>query len=421
MRKSEKGIVHLLLVFVFLILISVVVGAYIIGKKTSLSSNSLKNKAKTFLKGTEEIPSESDNFKLVDKITGVPDDYYTNGNFCRFFYFPEKQKYYLTFATGKYSGKETYQYPGYAYKEYSTDLKETGKNGFFHENINRGIIGGDGAMVFAEDHLYLLTGGGPSGWVVEKYDQDFNLVKQTQVNLDRTRELGNDQMLAYINGMLDASSLYALSVSQDNKEPLADNLSVGGPNIGEATHHTFLTPDLEFIEKKILDDELHVNGSSMVYHNGVYNLVTSTAWFGDLIVLQYDKNWQFLGKKKLAEDGRWSMGTVYVDGIFYVAYARMIQKGSTGIVLAAFDENWQPLDSIAVSDFDADTAYLSDRPYITHHNGLLYVAYDIEKQISEGSLKTQWWNCKVNVYKPKLEGASSSRGLPLEVLAKGGD
>jgi hypothetical protein len=345
--------------------------------------------------------TSSDYFEHIKTIEPLPDNYYTNGNFCDFYYFPQKDKFYLSFATGQYTGKETYKHPGYAYKEFDLNLIETGKTGFFHENINQGIIGGDGATVFADGYLYLLKGGGPEGWILEKFDQDFNLIKQTTVNLDRTQELGNDQMLAFVNDMLDASSLYAINIPENNEESLTDNLSVGGPEVGEATHHHFYTPDLEFIERKVLQDSPHVNGSSMVYHNGIYNLITSTAWFGDLIVMQYDQNWNYIGNKELAKNGRWSMGTVYVDKVFYVVYASQNRQAGTNIILAAFDEQWNPLGKIIATDSEKDPTSLADRPAVMHHDGLLYVSYDFEPQIAQGQKKTDWWRCKISVYKPK--------------------
>jgi hypothetical protein len=364
-----------------------------------LGKKNLPDKSSFFDKEAKD--TSNDYFQLVKTIEAVPDDYYTNGNFCDFYYFPKKDKFYLTFATGQYSGKETYKHPGYAYKEYSLDLKETGKTGFFHENINQGIIGGDGATVFANGYLYLLKGGGPEGWTLEKYDQDFNLVKQTTVNLDRTRELGNDQMLAFVNGRLDASSLYAINIPETSQKQLIDNNSVGGPETGEATHHHFYTPDLEFIERKVLKDVPHVNGSSMVYHNRIYNLITSTAWFGNLIAMQYDENWNYLGKKELAKNGRWSMGAIYVNGNFYVTYTSQNRQAGTDIILAAFDKDWNPLGSIKVTESEKDHTSLTDRPAVMYHDGLFYISYDFEPQIPQGQQKTEWWKCKISIYKTK--------------------
>ena len=321
-------------------------------------------------------------FHFVKTVTMIPDSSYENGAFCRLNYFPSKNKFYLTFGTGNYSGVPTQRPVGFVYKEYTADLRETGKSAFFH--YNKGNAAGDAASVFGEGYYYFLTGG-PRGFLVKKFDQDWNLLAQTDLVLDPRTERDNDQMLAYVNGQLDASSLFALS---QDKRP--------SPEKGEATHHRLLDTNLNLMKRRVLQDTPHVNGSSMVFQNGIHHLVTSTAFFGDLIVIQYDKNWGYLGTKTLTEGGQWPQGTVYHDGVFYVSY---LERGGASVILAAFDEDWNPVGQVWVTDLEP--GYEAGRPSVIFHNGLLYVSYDVSTLDPETRETNRDWSCVVSIYRPE--------------------
>jgi signal peptidase I len=107
-------------------------------------------------------------------------------------------------------------------------------------------------------------------------------------------------MVALVNGTLDFSSVYLAT----GVLPWVDE--------GAATHHEFFTPDLQFIEKKILSDTPHSIGTSMIFIDGIYYFVTATAVRGDVIVMKYDQDWNYLGMKELTKQGNWPEGVAFV-------------------------------------------------------------------------------------------------------------
>jgi hypothetical protein len=110
------------------------------------------------------------------------------------------------------------------------------------------------------DTYYFLTGGLPGQRLI-KYDAvSWRELGRAGLTLDREREESNDQMLACVNGRLDASSLYRVSDGRPD------------PEHGEGTWHQFFTPDLKFIEKRIFTQPPQETRASMVFVDGVYQL-----------------------------------------------------------------------------------------------------------------------------------------------------
>ena len=145
------------------------------------------------------------------------------------------------------------------------------------------------------------------------------LLGETKILRDPNKEPNNDFMLAHVNGILDVAGLYVADAESPVNQREID------PYKGEATSHRFFTEELEFVESRVLSDTPHLNATSMVFVDGIYNLVTSRAFFGELIVMQYDEDWNYLGSKVLVQWGNWPMGTVYDPELklFFVSYIAM--------------------------------------------------------------------------------------------------
>jgi hypothetical protein len=331
--------------------------------------------------GDQQVP-----FRLRKTIQVVPDENYRTGGFCRINYLRSKNRFIVTFGTGDYGPPEKRQSSkpvrqGQVFKEYTTDLQFTGRHGYFFYG------GGDSASVMVNDIYYFLTGG-PPGQRLIKYDAvTWRELGRAGLTLDREREGSNDQMLAFVNGRLDASSIYRVSDGRPD------------PERGEGTWHQFFTPDLNFIEKRVFTQPPQETGASMVFADGVYYFLTSTAYFGDLQVIKFDQDWRVTGSQILVKDAQWPQGVVYDAQAkrFYVAYLDLSKRGCPNARLAAFDPNWRLLGSVAVTNFQRGDRKAAGRPWVIQHNGLFYVSYDSDTSDARGETNFDW-QAFVSVY-----------------------
>lgn len=313
--------------------------------------------------------------EVVDVLEITPDDSYPIGTFCRWYYDENTQEFIATFGTGSgQAGGEGYVGggeggQGSAYKTYSISLKETGEDDYYTYS------GGDLATVVVDGYVYHLTGG-KLGWKLLKFDlETWQEVDRVEIELEKT-EGANDQMLVYANDMLIASSAYAENALGADTAGNAQNKV--DPTVGIYTHHHAFDLDLNLLDEWILDDERHANGSSLVFVDGIYQFVTTTAYFGDLQVLQYDEDWNFLGSKVLMEDAQWPQGTVYDETIkqYYVAYLAIEGAARSEVRLAIFDDDWNLLSNTAVTEYGNE--FFGGRPSVTLFDDRVFVTYDKE-------------------------------------------
>lgn len=360
--------------------------------------------------GKAEVTTEtSDNAgmpEFVQQLQVTPDETYTYGAFCRVNYLEAGDEYFMTFGgstpmvtaqTGERAGGAEGG-NGYSYKIYGSDLEYTGENGVVANT------GGDAASVYADGYYYFLIGH-PEGWEILKIDTETRKeVDSVVVKMNVQHEARNDQMLAYANGFLIASSLY----DADNESTEMDQLNTD-PNTGYATHNRIFNTDLEMLDYFILDDVPHINASYVVYANGVYNYITSTALFGDIIVMQYDEDWNFLGSQSIAEHGNWSQGALYDPNTenFYVSYVDFGELTSNGkltpgntqnIILGVFDKEWNLIKNIAVTDFVFEDNLRTGRPSVAMNDGKLFVSYDLVTFNPETREENKDWQCTVDIY-----------------------
>jgi hypothetical protein len=307
-------------------------------------------------------------FKFVGTVQVTPDATFLNGGFVRINYVSSTDRFAVVFGTRFAQPTGGCMGGGHAYKEYTLEMQETGQSGVLN------CEGGDSGGVMAEDVYYdvsMHAEGESQGWRIITYDAvTWATLADLFFPLDSPREGNGDMMVAFVNGQLDVSSGYT---------------SYGGPpppEQGAETHHQFFSTDLEFQGKQILDDIPHIGGSALIEVDGIIYFITATAYTGDLIVMTYDENWQYLGMKELIKQAHWSTGVAYDGQRFYVAYLDTRQRTEPGffpytpnVHLAAFDQEWNLVDDVAVTRYGFQEA-MTGRPWVLLHGNRLYVSYD---------------------------------------------
>jgi hypothetical protein len=175
-------------------------------------------------------------------------------------------------------------------------------------------------------------------------------------------------MIVPVNGQIDISGKYYKSVDEE---------------LATATHHQFFTPDLQFVSKRILTDTPNIDLSSLLVVNGITNFITSTAFVGgDLTVMRYDSDWNYLSTKTLIQGASQPEGAAFDGTRFYVTYVDMSSCDSSfpscpmNIHLAAFDSTWNLLKDIPVTNFALEDNKVPARPSLALWNNRIYVCYD---------------------------------------------
>lgn len=307
--------------------------------------------------------------KFIQTVAVTPDETFLTGGFARMGYVPATDHLVVTFGApivAESSGAST---GGFDYKVYTVDMQPTGEWGVVSPEVHVADIGG----VFVENVYYfaaMANEGGKDGWFIGKYDAvTWEEIAHLFLTLDAPREQASDMMVAFVNGILDVSAEYTPSGEQP---PLHE---------GTSTHHQLFTPDLQFIEKRVLADTPHIEGSSMIFVDGIYYFVSASALIGDVIVMKYDQDWNDLGMKELVNYGNWAQGLAFDGGHFFVSYLDTPQRPEPevrpNIRLAVLDPDWNLLEDVAVTDFKSADQMFAGRPYVLVHGNRLYVAYDV--------------------------------------------
>jgi hypothetical protein len=316
-------------------------------------------------------------FKFIKTIQVTPDNDFQTGSFARINYVPATDRFVVTFGTKKGIIPGTSKGAGYAYKEYTKDFVETGNTGIFTWNPDADEANDSGSDMIGNTYYFVHVPFDTTdfyGWKITKYNAvSWDLQSVIYVPLTNPFEKNNDPMVAYVNGLLDISSQYDAS---GTPPPLEE---------GAATHHHFFTTDLQPSGVRTLSDTPHICGSSMVYVNGIYYFITADAFLGDLVVMKYDTNWNYLGSKMLIPEAHWSQGIIYHDQRFYVSYLNTSQRTSpTGLPvylnvhLAAFNMEWELLDDVAVTNYKPQDNRQPGRPWVIFQDNKLYVSYDCD-------------------------------------------
>ena len=318
----------------------------------------------------EQAPADSNILTFIKTVQVTPDTNFKSGAFARVGYVPATKNLVVTFGGEFFKDSVEGHSGGYAYKEYTLDMQATGKHGTLHS------VGGDigGLMVGNTFYAASMAREGESyGWRLVKYDAvTWTRLADIFFPLDFPREQNGDMMVAFADGRLDICSQYT---------------TFGGPpppEQGAGTHHQFFSPYLEFLEKKIVSDTPHFCGTSMIYLDSIYYFISASAYTGNVIVMSYDKDWEYHEMKELKRQGHWPTGVAFDGQNFYVAYLDTRQRTEPGffpyypnVHLAAFNRNWDLLDDEAVTDYSVSDSLFTGRPWVLLHGNRLYVSYDV--------------------------------------------
>ncbi len=212
-----------------------------------------------------------------------------------------------------------------------------------------------------------------NGWRIVKFNAvSWEKLVDTEFSLDLDNEMNGNMMLAFVNGQLDISSQCLISGE------------IAPPQMGASTFHEYFTPDLEFLEERILDDTLHITGSTMLYIDGIYYFISATAYTGDILVMMYENNWNYLGMKNLIRQEHWSEGVAFDGQRFYLTYLETRWRTKPqflpyypNVHLVAFDNEWNLLEYIAVTDYSHMDSLSKGRPSLLMPENRIYVSYDV--------------------------------------------
>jgi|GEM_PF-4504933 hypothetical protein len=226
---------------------------------------------------------------------------------------------------------------------------------------------GDFAIAKAGNNFYHLTGYAP-GWLLAKFDGELNNIGETTIKHTQY-DRANDMVLNYTNGKLHMMSLYGESMGMSPE--------IVGPIYG---HHFTYDTDLKPAQTdNILKDvEFMAWGGSIIHQGGEFHVITADGTTNNqtstLSAHHFDSDWVYSGTTKLADNGQWSQGVVYDDGLYYVAY-HAGDHSQGNVVVAVYDENWKQVTSVQVTQH-APGKGNAFRPWLIKVGSKLYVSYD---------------------------------------------
>jgi len=350
---------------------------------------------------------------FVRTVQVTPDEQFLTGSFARINYVPATDRFVVSFGTKASLVPNTSLGAGYAYKEYNLEMQETGKTGVLEWYVNSSEAGDSGSFMVDSTYYYVFisqNAGDPYGWRIVKYDAfNWTRLKEIYVTLPEPNEGNTDPMVAYINGKLDVSGQYSPS---------------GIWQLGNWTRHHFFTADLEPLGNITLDDTPHICGSSILFVDGIYYYVSANSYFGGLVLMRYDSDWNFLGNKSLIPHAHWSQGMVFDGERFYVAYLDTSTRSSPtffpvypNVHLAVFDRDWNIIHDLPITDF----VYMGDkkagRPWVMLHGDLLYVSYDVDTVNMTTQDEELKWQAYVTIF--EISQVTQGEILSWPVLAAG--
>ena len=329
---------------------------------SALACNPTKDSADTWVPLDTAISTVS--LTLGETVTVVDPNQYRSASFPRIF--EEDSGGFHVFFHGvgaEWDGEGTpTDYADYAVVSLDAELQATGDPKVLTVNSKPGDL----AVAKADGHYFHLTGKLP-GWLLTKFDS--NLDPVDEVAIEHTAfDRANDMVLNYTNGNLYMMSLYGenMGASPQLVDPLYGQLFAYDTSLNEV--HA----------PKVLEDvELLAWGGSILFKDGQYHVFTADGTHQTesnvLSVYHFDQDWKFVEPTKLKDNGQWSQGVVVDQGVVYIAY----HEGSHGtgdVVVAAFDEHWEELASVHVTNHgEAGNAF---RPWLLKVGSSLYVSFD---------------------------------------------
>ena len=310
---------------------------------------------------------------FIRTVQVTPDSRYLTGSFARINYVPATDRFVVSFGTKASTEPNTNLGAGFAYKEYTVDMQETGKTGLLEWLPNSTESGDMGSCMVNNTYYcaFMSQPDEPYGWRLVKFDAtNWTRLNEISIAIQSPNEGNSDPMVAYVNGQLDVSDQY----NPTGIQPL-----------GNSSLHRLYTPDLQLIGVRELNDTANVVGASMTFVDGVYYFVTANNFAGDLVLMKYDVNWKYLGMKYLIKEAHWSTGMIYDGKYFYLAYLNTSQRTPAtfwpiypNAHLAVFDRDWNLQYDEAITNFTLASDHKAGRPWVTLHGNRLYVSYDVD-------------------------------------------
>jgi hypothetical protein len=346
--------------------------------------------------------------RFIRTVQVTPDSQFLTGSFARINHVPATDHFVVSFGTKASTEPNTSLGAGYAYKEYNLDMQEVGKTGILEWYPNASEAGDSGSFMINSTYYHVFVSqkmGDPYGWRIIKYDAaNWTRVKELYVTLTNPNDGNLDPCVAYINGQLDVSDQYNPSwIWQE----------------GNWSRHHLFTADLEPLGNITLDDSPHISGSSIIFVEGVYYLVSANSYAGDLTVLKYDTNWNFLGNKTLIPKAHWPQGVAFDGAHFYVAYLDTSKRNGSAffpvypnVHLATFDRSWSLLHDATITNFTYGGDRKGGRPWVTLHGNLLYVSYDVDTVNVTTQEEEKKWQAYVSIF----EISQVPQGIPWSSL-----
>jgi hypothetical protein len=321
-------------------------------------------------------------FSLLSSVMVTGDDSFPDGSGGYIHYVPASDTLAVIMTTYL---KKAYTLPdgevcerrAIGYKEYTTDMQPTGKEGY----IACGWA--DSTSLLVENNLYVVSmAGGPTspgqapwvGWKLMKFDAvTWKKLASAEVRLDYPTEQDGGPTLSYVNGDIVSTGEYRTEA------------------LGSGSHNHLFTPDLKAVGKVTLkppEFPVHYCEVSILQEeNGDILMFASTGPKGDLMVLRLGKDWKLKEQKTLVRNAYFATGAATDGRYVYVAYtdtstteAGMPMEGQN-VRLAAFDSDWNIVQDTAVSDVQKtqDTSDYGESPWIAMHGKYLYVSYLISR------------------------------------------
>ena len=313
-------------------------------------------------------------FQFSELIKVTPDkDINIPGAFCRVNYRNKTDDLMITFGG---AGKQGIFEQGHGYKTYTKELEPKDDYGIFYP------FGGDAASLLIDDIFYFSTGS-PDGWRLLKFDSiSWEKLGEIDYPINLDHELENDNMLSFVGGLLDVSGLHVAEGSAAHRTgtpqsgPLESRLI--DHDRGYSTHHRLFTTDFDFVEYKILKDSPQFFGTSMLELEDSIYLVTSDSFLGNLTALRYDKEWRYLETIELGISGTWPQGIAFdpVKNHIHLVYESG-KRGLRNIHFATFDETWNLIEEIPITEFNWEENKVASRPWLLLLEGKLYVSFDV--------------------------------------------
>lgn len=256
-------------------------------------------------------------------------------------------------------------------KEYNENFTATGEQ---HQLTGDGVSVADHQMIFVDNYFYLVHSVPAAGTLfLKKFDAGFNEVGSTTVVSGASDNEGtNDMFLSHAGGFLYVGTFY-----------------IQLPSHGHYIRK--YSTELEFVNGFAVTDAPNTIGSSMLFRDSTFIIVSSDRFWDDssLTVLLYDLNWNFMSSKTISAvsgaNERFPMGLLFENGRYFVSYTHQTGDISSpplgemppdygDLILKAFDSDWNLLGQTKITDdLSANSA---NRAHLAWADNRIYVSYD---------------------------------------------